>query len=105
MKLILALLGASLLLPLQAFGEHTRPPVEFQPQQQSLSQASVDGEGDLESYGHYVNKSGVTVHSPSKTHSGQIPPGASAKCRDGSYNFSQHHSGTCSHHGGVEAWL
>jgi hypothetical protein len=33
------------------------------------------------------------------------PPGATAKCRDGSYSFSQHHSGTCSHHGGVAVWL
>jgi hypothetical protein len=33
------------------------------------------------------------------------PPGATAVCRDGSYSFSQHHSGTCSHHGGVQQWL
>lgn len=33
------------------------------------------------------------------------PPGATARCRDGSYSFSHHHSGTCSHHGGVAAWL
>ena len=33
------------------------------------------------------------------------PPGATAKCRDGSYSYSQHHSGTCSHHGGVAFWL
>src|SRR4051812_47143680 len=33
------------------------------------------------------------------------PPGASARCRDGTYSFSQHHSGTCSHHGGVAQWL
>ncbi len=33
------------------------------------------------------------------------PPGATAKCRDGSLSFSQHHQGTCSHHGGVSAWL
>ena len=33
------------------------------------------------------------------------PPGATAKCRDGSYSYSQHHSGTCSHHGGVAVWL
>ena len=33
------------------------------------------------------------------------PPGATAKCRDGTYSFSQHRSGTCSHHGGVAAWL
>jgi hypothetical protein len=33
------------------------------------------------------------------------PPGATALCRDGTYSFSQHHSGTCSHHGGVATWL
>ena len=33
------------------------------------------------------------------------PPGATALCVDGTYSFSQHHSGTCSHHGGVAKWL
>jgi hypothetical protein len=33
------------------------------------------------------------------------PPGATAICRDGTYSFSQHRSGTCSHHGGVARWL
>jgi hypothetical protein len=33
------------------------------------------------------------------------PPGATARCRDGTYSFSAHHSGTCSHHGGVARWL
>jgi hypothetical protein len=33
------------------------------------------------------------------------PPGATAQCRDGTYSYSQHHSGTCSHHGGVAKWL
>src|SRR4051794_30613511 len=33
------------------------------------------------------------------------PPGATALCADGTYSFSQHHSGTCSHHGGVAKWL
>jgi hypothetical protein len=33
------------------------------------------------------------------------PPGATARCRDGTYSYSQHRSGTCSHHGGVAAWL
>lgn len=27
-----------------------------------------------------------------------------AVCRDGSYSYSQHRSGTCSHHGGVARW-
>ncbi len=30
------------------------------------------------------------------------PPGATALCRDGTYSYSKHHSGTCSHHGGVK---
>jgi hypothetical protein len=36
---------------------------------------------------------------------GTPPPGATALCRDGTYSFSRHHSGTCSHHGGVRQWL
>ncbi|BBL75989.1 DUF3761 domain-containing protein [Methylomagnum ishizawai] len=31
----------------------------------------------------------------------EAPPGASAKCGNGSYSFSQHRRGICSHHGGV----
>jgi hypothetical protein len=31
--------------------------------------------------------------------------GATARCRDGTYSFSKHRSGTCSHHGGVATWL
>jgi hypothetical protein len=33
------------------------------------------------------------------------PPGATARCRDGTYSYSQHHQGTCSYHGGVAVWL
>ncbi|HVA29865.1 MAG TPA: DUF3761 domain-containing protein [Gaiellaceae bacterium] len=33
------------------------------------------------------------------------PPGATARCNDGTYSFSQTHSGTCSYHGGVAVWL
>lgn len=33
------------------------------------------------------------------------PPGASARCRDGTYSYSTHRSGTCSWHGGVALWL
>jgi hypothetical protein len=35
----------------------------------------------------------------------QAPAGATARCRDGTYSYSQHRSGTCSYHGGVAAWL
>lgn len=41
----------------------------------------------------------------SSTSSTAIPAGATAECRDGSYSFSQHRRGTCSHHGGVDGWL
>jgi hypothetical protein len=34
-----------------------------------------------------------------------VPHGATARCRDGTYSFSKHRSGTCSHHGGVATWL
>ena len=33
------------------------------------------------------------------------PAGATARCRDGGYSFSKHHSGSCSRHGGVAVWL
>jgi hypothetical protein len=50
--------------------------------------------------GHYVNSSGVIVHSPS---CGKPSEGhETAICRDGSHSYSMHHRGTCSHHGGLE---
>ena len=62
-------------------------------------------EPQLVEHGHYTNRSGAVVHSPAHTVTGHAPAGASAKCRDGTFSFSQHHQGTCSHHGGVAAWL
>jgi hypothetical protein len=29
------------------------------------------------------------------------PSGLDGRCRDGTYSFSEHRRGTCSHHGGV----
>jgi hypothetical protein len=52
----------------------------------------------------YNNVNGSPVHSPSDSSNG-VPAGASAVCRDGTYSFSMHRSGTCSHHGGVAQWL
>lgn len=53
--------------------------------------------------GTYVNSEGNTVCSPEASSS--VPAGATAQCADGTYSFSQSHSGTCSHHGGVAQWL
>ncbi|MFD5397768.1 DUF3761 domain-containing protein [Streptomyces sp. NPDC127097] len=35
----------------------------------------------------------------------QAPAGASARCNDGTYSYSGHRRGTCSHHHGVAVWL
>ena len=50
--------------------------------------------------GSYKNVDGKCVHSPSSD-----PTGATARCRDGTYSYSLHASGTCSHHGGVARWI
>lgn len=55
------------------------------------------------SAGTYTNVDGQQIQRP--VMSDTAPAGASAHCRDGSYSFSTHRSGTCSHHGGVEEWL
>jgi hypothetical protein len=62
-------------------------------------------ESQLIEHGSYINKDGVRVHSPAHTKDSKQSVGASAQCRDGSYSFSRHHQGTCSHHGGVSRWL
>ena len=62
-------------------------------------------ESQLVEHGSYINKDGLSVHSPAHTKTGAAPAGATAKCRDGTYSFSQHHRGTCSHHGGVSSWF
>jgi len=36
---------------------------------------------------------------------GSMPANATAQCRDGSWSLSAHHSGSCSHHGGVAKFL
>jgi hypothetical protein len=51
----------------------------------------------------YRNVDGVCVNRPVAAPG--PPAGATAKCKDGTYSFSQHRSGTCSGHGGVAVWL
>jgi phage/plasmid primase-like uncharacterized protein len=53
--------------------------------------------------GTYTNSAGNTVCSPESVPT--APAGATAKCEDGTYSFSESRSGTCSHHGGVAEWL
>jgi hypothetical protein len=67
--------------------------------------APAPSESQLVERGPYINKDGLQVHPPAHTKDGRQPVGASAQRRDGSYSFSRHRQGTCSHHGGVSRWL
>jgi Protein of unknown function (DUF3761) len=58
------------------------------------------GPGDVPGY---INSDGVWVPSPSDSPN-LSPAGPTAICADGTYSYSQHASGTCSHHGGVASW-
>ncbi|MGY6257512.1 DUF3761 domain-containing protein [Paraburkholderia caledonica] len=70
-----------------------------------VAPGTTPNEADLSNHNTYTNRDGNTVHAPAKSLSGKAPEGATARCRDGSYSFSRHHSGTCSRHGGVASWL
>ena len=52
---------------------------------------------------YYTNSRGNRVHRPVRA--SRAPQGATAKCRDDTYSFSQSRRGTCSHHGGGAVWL
>lgn len=57
----------------------------------------------LATTGYYTNSNGDKISSPVKAV--VAPKGATAKCKDGTYSFSKHRSGTCSGHKGVAKWL
>jgi hypothetical protein len=70
------------------------------PSSAAVAKARPPAECGLDSY---INSSGHCVHRP--VQAPRPPIGASARCRDGTYSFSEHRRGTCSHHGGVAQWL
>lgn len=79
---------------------------------QAVQQPSVQAASDqpaqqteLSNQNTYTNVDGNTVHSPAYSETGSVPAGATARCGNGTYSFSQNHSGTCSHNGGVAEWL
>jgi hypothetical protein len=51
------------------------------------------------------NYSYTPTPTPQSSSTSSVPIGATAQCNDGSYSYSQTHSGSCSHHGGVASWL
>ncbi len=79
------------------------PTYQTQTTKPSVYQAQPVQSTQLSNDNYYTNVDGNQVHSPA--YSNSAPAGASAQCRDGTYSFSQHRSGTCSHHGGVSSWL
>ncbi|MEU4345247.1 DUF3761 domain-containing protein [Nocardia sp. NPDC023852] len=53
--------------------------------------------------GEYANVDNDCVSRPEQAP--VAPDGATDQCKDGTYSFSRHRAGTCSHHGGVTRWL
>jgi hypothetical protein len=51
----------------------------------------------------YRNSDGKCIPRPQQA--AAAPAGATTRCSDGDYSFSQHRRGTCSGHGGVAQWL
>jgi hypothetical protein len=79
------------------------PPVQQAPVVQAPVQAAPPNDAANCGGDYYINSDGNCVHRPEQAPA--APAGATAKCGDGTYSFSQHRSGTCSHHGGVAEWL
>ena len=77
----------------------------------SLTLASAqrqESENWIAAYKRYIGAtSGGASPPPAPVTTKRAPPaashpaGATAKCDDGTYSYSAHHSGSCSHHGGV----
>lgn len=67
------------------------------------SGGGTSGGGWDDCVGGYINTAGNCIPSPQQAP--QAPAGATAKCNDGTYSFSQSRRGTCSRHGGVASWL
>ena len=101
MRLLAPFLVAALALA-PACG-HARPAAA--PASAPAAASAASASPRLVESGRYRNVDGAVVHSPAHTDNGTAPAGASAQCRDGSWSFSLHHRGTCSHHGGVARWL
>ena len=95
---------ASLLAPVLFLGL-LWPQAQPKPSPLPTPQATAPATGGPCSADYYRNSDGVCVHRPVKSNGSGVPQGAMAQCRDGSYSFSQHRRGTCSHHGGVAKWL
>ncbi|WP_248001056.1 DUF3761 domain-containing protein [Streptomyces sp. RPA4-5] len=82
----------------------------------SSSSSGADGGGSSGSSGSSSSSGGSSSSGSTGSDGGssstsggeeeaQAPAGASAQCNDGTYSYSAHRRGTCSHHHGVAVWL
>ncbi len=81
------------------------PPPTKAPTQYVAPTTAQQQSGGLSNDRYYTNTAGNEVHAPAYSNDGSVPAGASARCADGTYSFSQSRRGTCSGHGGVAQWL
>lgn len=106
LTLLTSIAQAQLAPPTPLPQRHSSAPVDApRPEEMRRILGREPNEAELQSHHHYKTKDGHEVHSPARSTHDQVPAGASAKCRDGTYSFSQHRRGTCSHHSGVREWL
>lgn len=87
---VVAFVFLALVAPDSSFGV-TAPPA------QARARAATCGADS------YVNSRGHCAQRPMRA--ARPPAGATARCRDGTYSFSESRRGTCSWHGGVATWL
>lgn len=70
-----------------------------------MSECDARKHGYRPAYGDPCGSGCVVNTPPRRPSSKSASAGATALCKDGTYSFSAHRSGTCSHHGGVKEWL
>lgn len=87
-KILMAVLALAAAVPVTSFVFPT-----------TTAQAQARGCGA----GYYRNARGNCVRRP--VNAPRPPEGATARCRDGTYSYSQSRRGTCSWHGGGAQWL
>ncbi len=100
---ILGLIAINVFAQNGSTSQSTTPSTQYN--NSAYTPATTTPAPNLSNNNYYTNTYGNSVHSPAYSDNGSVPSGASARCRDGTYSFSQHRSGTCSYHGGVSEWL
>lgn len=88
--------------PLTSTSRRSAPTSTYSTPRRPHTTAQLPGSGNP--YGDtYTNVDGNQIQRPVAAAS--QPSGATAQCKDGTWSFSKHRSGTCSGHGGVAQWL